>query len=84
MVAAVGILLHGPVLTARILHLTSALHRSVTPPTSAARPDPPTPVRRAALILASPLQPFVRLVGPWRLILRRLTGRATEFGKTER
>lgn len=83
-IAVVGVLLHGPVLTARILHLAPALHSCVVPPASVGRPAPPAPAHRAALIAASPLQPFMRLVGPWWMIIRRLAGRAAEFGKTER
>ncbi|TQF04388.1 hypothetical protein E6W39_21905 [Kitasatospora acidiphila] len=83
-IAAAGLVLHGPLLTARLLRLAPALHDAVTPPASATRPPTPGPVRPALLIAASPLQPFVRLVGPWRLILRKLAGRPAKFGKTER
>ncbi|WP_411143431.1 hypothetical protein [Streptomyces sp. x-80] len=84
-IALAGVLLHGPVVTARLLHLTPPLHTAVLPTTShiAAAPQS-TRSRRAALIAASPVQPFIRLVGPWRMILRRIARRPTTFGKTER
>ncbi|MEU9123520.1 hypothetical protein AB0C96_27230 [Streptomyces sp. NPDC048506] len=84
-VALVGVLLHGPVLTTRLLQLSPLLHTAVLPTTShiAAAPQL-TPSRRTALIAASPVQPFIRLAGPWRMILRRITRRPTTFGKTER
>lgn len=83
-VAVLGIVLHGPLLTARLLHLAPALHAAVQPPAGSGRPPQAAAGHRATLIAASPLQPFIRLIGPWRLIGRRLIGRATEFGKTER
>lgn len=79
--AATAVLLHGPVLTARLHSLAPAL-RAATQPPLAAPPAPTWP--RAALIAASPLQPFVRLAGPWRLIAGRIAGRRHHFGKTER
>ncbi|WP_043267145.1 hypothetical protein [Streptomyces sp. CT34] len=83
--ALAGLLLHGPVLTARLIKLAPALHAAVVPPTShiAAAPRP-TRGRSAALIASSPAQPFIRLAGPWRMILRHITGHPTTFGKTER
>lgn len=79
--AAAGVLLHGPVLTARLHSLAPALHAATKPPLAA----PPAPTwPRATLIAASPLQPFVRLAGPWRLIAGRIAGRRHHFGKTER
>ncbi|MGD3112111.1 hypothetical protein [Streptomyces sp. YGL11-2] len=83
--ALVGVLLHGPVLTARLLQLVPALHAAVLPTTSRIPAAPrPTPSRRTALITSSPVQPFIRLAGPWRMILRRIAGHPTTFGKTER
>ncbi|WP_327187927.1 hypothetical protein [Streptomyces sp. NBC_01334] len=82
--AAAGVLLHGPITTARLLALAPALHHSVIPP---AATEPPPRTARAhpiALVAASPLQPFVRLAGPWRLIWAKATGRRLSFGKTER
>lgn len=83
--ALTGVLLHGPVLTARLIRLAPALHAAVVPSTSriAATPSP-TRGRRVALVASSPAQPFIRLVGPWRMFFRRITGHATTFGKTER
>ncbi|WP_327688585.1 hypothetical protein [Streptomyces tubercidicus] len=83
--ALTGVLLHGPVPTARLIRLAPALHAAVVPSTSriAATPSP-TRGRRAALVASSPTQPFIRLVGPWRMFFRRITGHATTFGKTER
>ncbi|SFD01731.1 hypothetical protein [Streptomyces aidingensis] len=83
--AAAGVLLHGPALTARLLTLAPALHGTVHPPGTAA-PSPPelSPARRALLVAASPLQPFIRLAGPWRMIFRRMARRPHGFGKTER
>ncbi|MEW2438619.1 hypothetical protein AB0952_31460 [Streptomyces caniferus] len=83
--ALTGVLLHGPIPTARLIRLAPALHAAVVPSTSriAATPSP-TRGRRAALVASSPTQPFIRLVGPWRMIFRRITGHATTFGKTER
>ncbi|MEW2581329.1 hypothetical protein [Streptomyces syringium] len=83
-VAVAGIILHGPVPTARLLALAPTLHQALTPPAGLTPPPPPSPARSAALITASPLQPFVRLAGPWLMILRRITGHHTTFGKTER
>ncbi|WP_158710981.1 hypothetical protein [Streptomyces albus] len=84
-VSAVGVALHGPVLTARLMSLVPRLHAAARPPGGAVPTSPRlTPLRWAALIATSPVQPFVRLVGPWQLICRRLTGRRTTFGKTER
>ncbi|MCC9311280.1 hypothetical protein LN042_30185 [Kitasatospora sp. RB6PN24] len=83
-IAAIGVGLHGPLLTARLLYLAPALRDTVIPPKTVPLPPMPTPVHRAALIAASPLQPFIRLAGPWRLLLRKLAGRTDEFGKTER
>ncbi|SEE06916.1 hypothetical protein SAMN05428954_1705 [Streptomyces sp. 2112.3] len=82
--ALTGVLLHGPVLTARIIRLAPALHAAVVPYKSriAATPSP-TRGRRAALVASSPAQPFIRLAGPWRMFFRRITGHATAFGKTE-
>ncbi|WP_327225155.1 hypothetical protein OG229_15870 [Streptomyces platensis] len=83
--ALAGVLLHGPVLTARLTGLASALHAAVVPPTGRIAVAPcPTRGCRAGLIASSPAQPFIRLVGPWRMIFRRITGHATTFGKTER
>lgn len=83
--ALTGVLLHGPVLTARLIGLAPALHAAVVSPTGRIAAAPcPTPGRRAGLIASSPAQPFIRLVGPWRMIFRRITGHATTFGKTER
>ncbi len=83
-VAAVGVLLHGPVATARLLALAPALHSAVTPPASLGSLPGISPTHPAALLVASPLQPFVRLAGPWRLILTKITGHHHGFGKTER
>ncbi|MGW1791882.1 hypothetical protein ACWCO0_19430 [Streptomyces tubercidicus] len=83
--ALAGVLLHGPVLTARLIGLAPDLHAAVVPPTGRVAAAPcPTRGRRAGLIASSPAQPFIRLVGPWRMIFRRITGHATTFGKTER
>lgn len=79
--AGTGLGLHGPVLTARLHSLAPALHAASAPPVTA----PLAPAwPRAALIAASPLQPFVRLAGPWRLTASRVAGRRRDFGKTER
>ncbi|MBB5939518.1 hypothetical protein [Streptomyces zagrosensis] len=83
-VATAGVLLHGPVTTARLLALAPVLHAAVTPPTPLGPLPRTSPRYPAALIAASPLQPFVRLAGPWRLILAKVTGRHRGFGKTER
>ncbi|APU42952.1 hypothetical protein [Streptomyces sp. TN58] len=82
--AAAGVLLHGPVTTAQLLALAPALHRRVTPPAPLGPPPCCTAARPMMLIAASPLQPFVRLAGPWRLIWAKTTGRRLGFGKTER
>ncbi|MER6106373.1 hypothetical protein ABT115_29915 [Streptomyces sp. NPDC001832] len=82
--AAAGVLLHGPVITARLLAWAPLLHSLVTPPPSLGPLPRTAPVHPAALIVASPLQPFIRLVGPWRLIWSKATGRHRGFGKTER
>ncbi|MFD4574975.1 hypothetical protein ACFWNK_03820 [Streptomyces sp. NPDC058417] len=82
--AVVGVLLHGPVTTARLLTLASAMHRRVTPPAIIGPPPRCTAARPTVLIMASPLQPFVRLAGPWRMIWAKATGRRLGFGKTER
>ncbi|RKN59661.1 hypothetical protein D7231_34160 [Streptomyces klenkii] len=82
--AAVGVLLHGPITTARLLALAPALHRSVIPPATTRPPRRSTATRPIALVAASPLQPFIRLAGPWRLIWAKATGRHPGFGKTER
>jgi hypothetical protein len=83
-IAAAGVLLRGPVATARLLALAPALHSAVTPPPSLGPLSRTSPTHPATLIAASPLQPFVRLAGPWRLILTKITGRHHGFGKTER
>ncbi|AJC55011.1 hypothetical protein [Streptomyces sp. 769] len=80
--ALAGVLLHGPVLTARLIKLAPALHAAVVPPTSRLAAVPRG--RHAGLIASSPAQPFIRLAGPWRMILRRIAGHPTTFGKTER
>ncbi|WSM43881.1 hypothetical protein OG845_32610 [Streptomyces cellulosae] len=82
--AAAGMLLHGPVTTARLLALAPALHRAVTPPPLLGPLPRTSPAHPSALIAASPLQPFVRLAGPWRLIFAKAAGRHRGFGKTER
>lgn len=82
--AVVGVLLHGPVTTARLLTLASAMHRRVTLPATIGPPPRCTAARPTVLIMASPLQPFVRLAGPWRMIWAKVTGRRLGFGKTER
>ncbi|MEV0373224.1 hypothetical protein AB0I10_25945 [Streptomyces sp. NPDC050636] len=82
--ALAGVALHGPVLTARLIRLAPALHAAVLPTTNRIATAPrPTRSRRTALIASSPAQPFIRLTGPWRMILRRITRRLTIFGKTE-
>lgn len=83
-VAAAGVLLHGPITTARLLALAPALHTAVIPPALVEPPQRAAHGHPAALVVASPLQPFVRLAGPWRLIFRKITGRHRGFGKTER
>ncbi|MDQ1304802.1 MAG: hypothetical protein QG671_630 [Actinomycetota bacterium] len=83
-VAVAGVLLHGPVITARLLALAPVLHSTVTPPPSLGPLPRTTPRHPAALIAVSPFQPFIRLVGPWRLIWAKATGRRGGFGKTER
>lgn len=83
-IAVLGVLLHGPLPTARLLAEAPALHADVIPPRSTSHPPPTSPHHPAAVIAASPFQPFVRLAGPWRLIFRKLTGRHRDFGKTER
>ncbi|PNE40574.1 hypothetical protein [Streptomyces noursei] len=83
--ALMGVLLYGPVLTARLIELAHALHASVVPPTSRIAGAPrPTRSRHVGLIASSPTQPFIRLAGPWWMILRRIVGHPTTFGKTER
>jgi hypothetical protein len=82
--AAAGVLLHGPLLTTRLLTLAPALHAGLTPPEGSAPPRRIAPLSPASLIAASPIQPFIRLAGPWRLLWRRTTGRHHDFGKTER
>ncbi|MGW3928674.1 hypothetical protein ACWECC_11290 [Streptomyces microflavus] len=82
--AVAGVLLHGPILTARLLTLAPALHACVTLPDGTAPPRRTAPASTASLIAASPIQPFIRLAGPWRLLWRRTTGRRHDFGKTER
>ncbi|WP_328731898.1 hypothetical protein OHT20_17610 [Streptomyces caniferus] len=84
-IALAGVLLHGPTLTARLLRLAPALHAAVLPTVSRIAPPPSlTHRRRITLTVASPLQPFIRLVGPWLMILRTIARRPTTFGKTER
>ncbi|MBT2398265.1 hypothetical protein [Streptomyces sp. ISL-100] len=83
-VAAAGVLLHGPVTTARLLALAPALHAAVTPPPALAPWPRTSSAHPSALVAASPLQPFVRLAGPWRLIFAKVTRRHRGFGKTER
>ncbi|GAB7109567.1 hypothetical protein JCM4814A_78820 [Streptomyces phaeofaciens JCM 4814] len=83
-VAAAGVLLHGPVITTRLLAWASVLHSAVAPPPCLGPLPRTEPHHPAALIAASPLQPFIRLVGPWRLIGAKATGRHRSFGKTER
>ncbi|WP_431984141.1 hypothetical protein [Streptomyces qinglanensis] len=83
-IAVVAVLLHGPVTTARLLALAPVLHRRVTPPASLGPPPRSAAARPIALVAASPLQPFVRLAGPWRMIWAKATGRRLGFGKTER
>lgn len=83
-VAAAGMLLHGPVTTARLLALAPALHTAVTPPPLLGSLPRTSPAHPPALIAASPLQPFVRLAGPWRLVFAKAAGRHRGFGKTER
>lgn len=82
--AAAGVLLHGPITTARLLALAPVLHHSVSPPARTAPPPRAARSRPIALVAASPFQPFVRLAGPWRLIWAKATGRRLGFGKTER
>lgn len=83
--AVAGVLLHGPLTTARLLTLAPALHRGVIPPATTTPPLPrPVSWRPIALVAASPLQSFVRLAGPWRLIWAKATGHRLGFGKTER
>ncbi|WP_328844829.1 hypothetical protein [Streptomyces sp. NBC_00258] len=82
--ATAGILLHGPITTARLLALAPALHHSVIPPATTELPPRATPARPIALAAGSPFQPFIRLAGPWRLIWTKATGRHLGFGKTER
>jgi len=83
-VAAAGLLLHGPAATARLLAWAPVLHAAVHPPPPLEALPRTAPAHPAALIAASPLQPFVRLAGPWRLIWTKATGRHRGFGKTER
>lgn len=83
-VAAAGLLLHGPAATARLLAWAPVLHAAVNPPPPFEALPQTSPAHPAALIAASPLQPFVRLAGPWRLIWTKVTGRHRGFGKTER
>ncbi|MET8183935.1 hypothetical protein [Streptomyces sp. NPDC005336] len=83
-VAAAGVLLHGPVTTARLLAQAPGLHSAVNPPPPVGPLPRTSPAHPAALIAASPLQPFVRLAGPWQLILAKVTRRHRGFGKTER
>ncbi|MET9779216.1 hypothetical protein ABZ023_34070 [Streptomyces sp. NPDC006367] len=82
--AVVGVLLHGPLTTARLLALAPALHHRVTTPATTGPPPRSAAARPIVLVAASPLQPFVRLAGPWRLIWAKTTGRRLGFGKTER
>ncbi|HEX5568743.1 MAG TPA: hypothetical protein VFY14_17770 [Streptomyces sp.] len=81
--ATASVLLHGSIATARLLALAPALHRDVIPPTATPSPRPVS-WRPIVLVAASPLQPFVRLAGPWRLIWAKATGHRLGFGKTER
>ncbi|MEU2086645.1 hypothetical protein ABZ569_32835 [Streptomyces albus] len=83
-VAAAGLLLHGPVTTTRLLALAPALHAAVTPPPVLGPLPRTSPPHRPGLVAASPLQPFVRLAGPWRLIGAKAARRHRGFGKTER
>ncbi|MFD5131237.1 hypothetical protein [Streptomyces olindensis] len=82
--AAAGVLLHGPITTARLLALAPALHHRVIPPATTEPTPFAAPARPIALVATSPFQPFVRLAGPWRLIWAKATGRRLGFGKTER
>ncbi|MFB8124462.1 hypothetical protein ACFVG1_02415 [Streptomyces bacillaris] len=83
-VATAGVLLHGPVATARLLALAPALHAAVIPPPGLAALPLTSPAHLASLVAASPFQPFVRLAGPWQLIFAKAAGRHRGFGKTER
>ncbi|MEU8543044.1 hypothetical protein AB0C52_24175 [Streptomyces sp. NPDC048717] len=83
-VAAAAALLHGPVTTARLLTLAPALHTAVTPPAALGLLPRTDVAHPFALIAASPLQPFVRLAGPWRVLFAKAVGRHRGFGKTER
>lgn len=83
-IAFLGILLHGPLLTARLLALAPALHAAVLPPRPTGQLPLASPRHPAAVIAASPLQPFVRMAGPWAMILQKLTRNHRGFGKTER
>ncbi|TLQ39404.1 hypothetical protein [Streptomyces marianii] len=82
--AVVGVLLHGPVTTARLLVLAPALYHRFTPPATTGQLPRTAAARPIVLVAASPLQPFVRLAGPWRLIWAKATGHRLGFGKTER
>ncbi|MFD8009422.1 hypothetical protein [Streptomyces sp. NPDC058955] len=83
-VAAAGVLLHGPVATARLLALAPALHAAVIPPPGLTPLPRTSPAHLVSLVAASPFQPFVRLAGPWQLIFAKAAGRHHGFGKTER
>ncbi|WP_330347668.1 hypothetical protein [Streptomyces sp. NBC_00582] len=61
---AAGVLLHGPITTARLPALAPGLHHSVIPPATTEPPPRAAPARPIALVAASPFQPFVRLAGP--------------------
>ncbi|MEU5905184.1 hypothetical protein [Micromonospora sp. NPDC047527] len=83
-VAALGILLHGPLLTARLLALAPALHAAVRPPRPTDQLPLASPNHPATVIATSPLQPFVRMAGPWKMIFQKIARRHRGFGKTER
>lgn len=75
-VAAAGVLLHPgrssppACLPGHPFCIPLSPHRRALAPCPGPSPNHPT-----ALVAASPLQPFIRLVGPWRLIGAKATGR---------
>ena len=83
-VAAAGVLLHGPLTTARLLVLAPRLHNGVITPPGTDLPPRTSPAHPAVLVAASIIQPFVRLAGPWRLLWAKASGHTPRFGKTER
>lgn len=84
-IATLGVLIHGPVQTARLLMWAPRLRAAFQPGPAVVLPPPPHSRRsRKLLVAASLIQPFTRLAGPWLLIIRKVAQRRYVFGKTER